>query len=548
MKFRALKIYVIAFLCLLVLKWNVLTKPFFWDALNYAIPTAVWILENGFSLVYLDSLGMGHPPLFYLILALGFKLFGLNVVVAHVINLLFGALAIMFTYLLAEHFFNKKVAIVSSVLLLFTPLFFSQVGILLPEIALAGFATGTIYFAVKEKVFLYSVFGSLLILTKEPGLFLVLFLLIALFLCFRRSIKDCLKYCFPFVTFGLWAISNKILYGWYVFPRYQADALGNNIFAVLLKFFLICKTIFFDNYHWVLIALIVVFGASFLKFSKKKITLGIVLGLFVFVVTRFLIPYLFSPMQSLYSNIGDYLDIVSNFSYVFGILAFFIIFSYKRILKMGSRKIVFLGVIIFLTLGIFSFFPFSSKYILFIYPLFFISISYGLCKLFREKVYFIALLVVVLFVAQYGGESTDVGFTLDTNMEYSDMIEVHEQMAGYIEENYADATILACFPQMNELTLPYGGYVDSVLNVVGHKPLIAVSNRSFNVNVRIEGTDEYEEYNTPIDYSEVDLIYYSAQQYVCDDFTYAQENFNLTVVQSFEKNGKGTILYAIQNE
>ena len=130
-------------------------------------------------------------------------------------------------------------------------------------------------------------------------------------------------------------------------------------------------------------------------------------------------------------------------------------------------------------------------------------------------------------------------------MEYLDMVEIHEDMASYIEENYSGATVLTCFPQINELTLEYGGYVTESLDVVGRKPLIAISNGTFNENVRVEGSEEYVWYYEDVDYSSIDLVYYSEQQYDCPYWDEVNAEYELVEVKSFEKNGKRVVLYSV---
>ena len=83
-----------------------------------------WLCAPGYSLItqgrfaipqYRDSSG-GHDkfflafPLQQLLLAGVFKIFGLGIIQARALSVFFGALVVVFTYLLAKHLFDEKIA------------------------------------------------------------------------------------------------------------------------------------------------------------------------------------------------------------------------------------------------------------------------------------------------------------------------------------------------------------------------------------------------------------------------------------------------------
>jgi uncharacterized membrane protein len=58
-----------------------------------------------------------HPPLHYLVLRGWFKLFGFGLFQARMLSVIFGTLAVLFLYLLAEYLFDRRTALLSAVLM-----------------------------------------------------------------------------------------------------------------------------------------------------------------------------------------------------------------------------------------------------------------------------------------------------------------------------------------------------------------------------------------------------------------------------------------------
>src|SRR5271157_3894677 len=62
-------------------------------------------------------LDLVHPPLHYLALRGWLKLFGFGLFQARMLSVIFGTLAIVFLYLLAEYLFDRRTALLSAVLM-----------------------------------------------------------------------------------------------------------------------------------------------------------------------------------------------------------------------------------------------------------------------------------------------------------------------------------------------------------------------------------------------------------------------------------------------
>src|SRR3989344_6865327 len=214
MKFEKLY-FLLMFLLLLIINFDNLNLPYYWDDFNYVI-SAVDYVYNNYPTIFLWEYGLGHPPFFFIFSGLIFKLLGDSQIIGHSIILLSSFLAVLFTYLLGKELFSRKVGIISSLLLLFTPIFVSYSTLFYLEMPLTALIIMAVYFAVKNKPYLSVIFGSLAILTKEIGIVVVLGIFIVK-LIKEKKIKT-LIYGIPILTFLLLITLNKIHYGYFIFP------------------------------------------------------------------------------------------------------------------------------------------------------------------------------------------------------------------------------------------------------------------------------------------------------------------------------------------
>jgi mannosyltransferase len=136
-----------------------------------------------------------HPPLHYFVLRGWFALFGFGLFQARLLSAIFGALAVLFLYLLAEYLFDRRTALVASLLLAF-----SQLGIMFGQevrpyaqfhfLALLAAYLFLRAFNEDRAAFWWSFVGVsvLLLYTDYFSLYLIVALL-ALPLIFRRTTR-----------------------------------------------------------------------------------------------------------------------------------------------------------------------------------------------------------------------------------------------------------------------------------------------------------------------------------------------------------------------
>jgi 4-amino-4-deoxy-L-arabinose transferase-like glycosyltransferase len=81
--------------------------------------------------------------------------------VTHCVGLVFAYLALVYTFLIGKWLKGFWTGFLSAVLLMMSPLFFAQSGILNFAMPLTAFMMMAIYYALKDKHYLYFLFASL---------------------------------------------------------------------------------------------------------------------------------------------------------------------------------------------------------------------------------------------------------------------------------------------------------------------------------------------------------------------------------------------------
>jgi len=531
----------VLFAVILILKFPVLSLPYSWDVMNYIIPASQHVFESGFS-IFLWEHGNGHPPLYFLLLGFVFKLFGSMPLVAHLTSVIFSFLAVYFTYLLGKLLFNRKIGIIASLLMFFYPTFFSYSGMSYLAMPLVAFTTMSIYFFLRGNSIAYLIFSSLLVLTEERGIFIPAALLFYRFLKNKKiDIKKDFIFAIPILVFLSWLLSNKIHYGTFLYPLNSSlFSLGvNNIF----NGFAILKSLFFDYYKWILTSFVLVCCFSFkLLDNKLKVFYGLIASFILFLVLFNLHKFSYYFSES-FPNVLNYFLILKEFSLLFSLLLFIVTISFSDFVTFFNNNKLYplYTVFIFMFISYFLFIPFPSRYGIPIYPIIFVIFSLSLSKLFKRYSYLAVLLIIALFVFSWTGDRSEVGFVLENNMEYSDMIKTHQMAVDFLQVNYPNSVVLASYPQSLELMHPYLGYVDEPMKVISIPPYpgLVTKNSTIYLNPGL--------YNKTINLNEINIIYISGQEFKTK---HSEELYNLLdrkLVKRFELNGKVVEIYEVEN-
>jgi len=248
--------------------------PLFHDELGVYGQALFYMLDHGSSMVpdgMPTVLSRGHPAFFVYFLSLFTSLFGGTAAAAKFVILLLSLGTLATTYFLGKEMVNKKVGLLAAILLAFQPVFFAQSTMVLPEVMLALLGLLSVLFYLKDRYWLYFIFASLVILTKETGI--VLFAGVALNEWYKDRFRISLgligrglKWSAPISCFILFLIVQKQQHGWYLYP-YHTGFISFAFTDIWERFFLCAKHLFHDQGRFVLsIAAII----TLVKIDKEK--------------------------------------------------------------------------------------------------------------------------------------------------------------------------------------------------------------------------------------------------------------------------------------
>jgi len=197
-------IYVIFLLVLVIsLKISTLYLDYYDDGRTYALQAKYLSIHGPIS----EYPGQPvHVPFFLWTLAIGYNIFGETPFLSHLIVAIFSFIGSFFTYLLGKHLFDEKIGIMASLLLLFSPVYFSVSGQTLYDVPLTAMTAAVLYFYLRKKLPLYLIFACLLVLTKEPGTFVILAILTHLFLK-KENAYNIILHSLPLIVVIIWMTS-----------------------------------------------------------------------------------------------------------------------------------------------------------------------------------------------------------------------------------------------------------------------------------------------------------------------------------------------------
>src|SRR3989344_3033973 len=116
---------------------------------------------------------MDQDPIWFFLTDLSYKIFGINMFAARFLAVLFGALSILILYSIIKMLYNKKLAIISSIILTFSS-FHILMSLAEMDVAMMFFVLLSMYFFIKllktnhnKDLILFSVFLGIAILVKQ---------------------------------------------------------------------------------------------------------------------------------------------------------------------------------------------------------------------------------------------------------------------------------------------------------------------------------------------------------------------------------------------
>ena len=135
-------IFITIFIAVLLFKSNIINAPFHWDALSH-VRYSLRILE--------ENIYPNRPSLLFFCLAIIYRLFGFSILLTHLTVITFSALVLFFTYKLSSYLFDNITALGAVLFLFFSPLFFSQSGIINQSVLLTLMCLLCVYYFFKKR-------------------------------------------------------------------------------------------------------------------------------------------------------------------------------------------------------------------------------------------------------------------------------------------------------------------------------------------------------------------------------------------------------------
>ena len=271
-----LGIFVILFI--IIFKYPHLFLPHFWDEAWSYSPAVQYLYDHGLGITPASvpsDLSKGHPLFFFFLFATWMKIFGTSLFVKHLFALIISISMLITLFFVVKKLFNLTVAALSILLMAFQSLFLAQSSMMLPEMLLALLTILTFFFYIRGKKIGYLIAGSLLVLTKETGILLILVILIYDTLHFLKE-EDVIKKIprqllritilfIPLFIFSLFIILQKKTYGWFLYPAHINFITGVETGRNQLEMYI--NQLFVLHGQVVLVFLLII--TLFMSFFKK---------------------------------------------------------------------------------------------------------------------------------------------------------------------------------------------------------------------------------------------------------------------------------------
>lgn len=227
----------------LVAKLQVLDKPVWWAESAYMLG-ALKVYENGLN-PFVEYWSY-KPPLVFLITGVGYSLFGVSMVVPHVVAALFSAMTLYLTFLLGRLLFCWRAGAMAALALFTSAVFYSQAELFVAAQPFTALTLATLYYHLRGRRVGYLICASLLVMTKEPGVLVVGSVLLyqaALVLWglapgagelaprarLRLAARQSLVLALPLAVFAGWLVVNRITLGWFLWPH-NAEFISKRFF------------------------------------------------------------------------------------------------------------------------------------------------------------------------------------------------------------------------------------------------------------------------------------------------------------------------------
>jgi len=404
MKITLPKIIIFLILVNFLLRIPFLNLPAHFDEINY-FNALLAIYNNHFNpfVVFYSY----KPPVDFIIPAIFFKLFGPARIWGRLATAAYSSLVLLFNYLLAKRVFNHRVAIFSTVLLFCFPMFMVQSFLFQGMVSLTALTLASVYFYFSRQKKLYFLTASLLVLDKETAIFILIFLAAYDFLInirkrrFTDLIKQTIFLISPIGWLVIWMLINKFLFSWFLWPTHLAFYETNNFMKLILSYSL--DYILIEN--------------PLIKISGMLIGLCIIIT----VLSKKYRQRLWKKENSLFLSLFFFYSLFYTYGY------------------------------------------FIPRYLLFVYPLYFMVFSQLIIKLFPKKTYILVLLMVFaggLLLSNYFSifRVKQFHWVGDVDFGLFGKINLQQKTLNYLNNNFQESIVLSNWLIAELWRQPFFGY------------------------------------------------------------------------------------------
>jgi len=268
----------IAIALFVIWRWADIGLPYYWDELGVYAPSALYLLDNGISMMpsALDpEFSRGHPMLCAFLYSCWMKIFGVKLTTVHLFSLIISLSTVLVTFLFGKEKNNARTGFWAASLLLVQPVFMAQSMMVLPEMMLAFFLILAVYFAHKKWWIAYFMSAALAILTKETGIVLPVALMASTVLMSfgeKREfnlVKRLSIFGAPLLVFVLFLIVQRIQNGWFLFP-YHTDLMSFAPIEIWARFKQLMVFLFWKQGRFIWPILLMFHWLNFQHKKQKK--------------------------------------------------------------------------------------------------------------------------------------------------------------------------------------------------------------------------------------------------------------------------------------
>ena len=158
-----------------------------------------------------------------------------QVYVAEIVEILFSAGAILFTYLIAEKVFDERAALLAALIMALSPTYFSFTGSALSDIPSTFFVLGALFFFIKRNYVLTGVFCGISFLTRFPQGLALGAIIISLIISwvYDKDTKDLFKKATTIISVFLITTTPFFIFNYFMYHE-DASSIVDAFFRPIL--------------------------------------------------------------------------------------------------------------------------------------------------------------------------------------------------------------------------------------------------------------------------------------------------------------------------